>query len=150
MTSTRVYVLPPTTVEDPDTGEDVTRPKYMGRDDVEGYNGSLIPAPGSWPGATTSGGDVFLAGVTAEQTAHDAAQDASDVWLIGTMTGADVSPSDAAEYLNNHFRVDLSGIDDADVVRAFEELLDLLGPEYRRLSAEEWANRLGIGSGAFD
>lgn len=138
-----IYALP--AVEDTDpTGETFHRPKYVDDTRVDGYNSALIPAPGGFPGTTTPGGQIFVAAVDATQAAHDDAAAQSDVWSIGNDSGDDVTPEEAADYLNDHFRVDLSGIDDPDVVAAFETLLDQLGPEYRRLSASEWFERLGL------
>jgi hypothetical protein len=150
MTETKVYVLPVVQTTDSTTGEEVSQPKYVDRKDVEGFNGSLISKPPDFPGFSNVSGQVYVASVTAEEPIHDEAIIDVDTWLVGESERSTVTPEQLAEYLNDEFRIDLSGITEQAVVQAFEELSEQLGPEYRRLTPEEWANRLGFGTGAFD
>jgi hypothetical protein len=147
MTSTKAYVLPVIEVENPE--ETTVQPKYTDRDTVQGWNGSLISAPDGFPGDTTSDGEVYFAGITAEESVHDDAIDDLDTWLIGNSVESDVTPEETAGYLNDEYRLDLSGIPE-DITSAFEELLDQLGPKYRRLTADEWAEQLNLGTEVFE
>lgn len=129
----KMYVLPPTEVEDDATGEMITIPKYMDNPDVDGFNTATVPAPESWPGATMDNGDVFIAKVEATQAVHDSASGLTDVWSIGTGTGDDVTPDQAADFLNQKFRP-----------QNFAELKEALGDEYRDLTGQEWIEQLGL------
>ena len=129
----KVYALPPTTVTDEATGEDIQIPKYTDNPDVDGFNTATVPAPDGWPGATTSDGKVFVASIEATQAVHDNAKGLSDVWLIEDSADGDVTPSQAANFLNQEFRP-----------QNFAELKEALGDEYRDLSGEEWFEKLGL------
>lgn len=131
----RAYVLPPTTVTDEATGEDMTVPKYTDRDDVDFTGGSLVPAPQAWLDAghaTTENGEVYVVTVRAPESVHGQAAGQADAWRIGQ--SGDVTPRQAADYLNGTFRP--SSLDDPE-----------LPEDYRHLGPGEWAERLGLGTG---
>lgn len=127
------YALPAVQVTDEATGEQVTQPKYVDNPGVNGYSSALIPAPDGFPGTTTDGGQIFICTVDAPQSVHDSANAQSDLWTIGTEADDDVTPQQAADYLNQEFRP-----------QNFTELKEALGDEYRDLSAGEWQEQLGI------
>lgn len=129
-----------------DTGDTGYRPKYTDDSRVDGYNSALIPAPSGFPGNSTPSGQIFIANVTATQGAIDDAQAASDVWSIGNDTGDDVTPSQAADYLNDEFRVVPSNISDAAVRDAVEKIV-AGDRDLEPLTADEWFEQLGLDGG---
>lgn len=129
---TEVFAFPAVEDTEPD-GDTFHRPKYVDDDRVEGYNSALIPAPDGFPGTATPGGQIYIVAVTATQDALDAAKAQSDVWSIGNESGDDVTPTQAADYLNQHFRP-----------QTLAELKEALGDDYRDLSPSEWFERLGL------
>jgi hypothetical protein len=138
----KVIALPAEEFTDPSTGEQANRPKYTDRADVQGYNSALIPAPDTFPGTSTPAGEIFVAAVTADQSAIDDAQAAPDVWTIGNDTQDDVTPEQAAQFLNDEFRVDPSTITDAATADAIRKIIR--DTELEPLTADEWFEQLGV------
>lgn len=144
MAFSKFYVLTPVEVQDESTGELVTIPENTDRDDVLSWDGSLAPPPGAYGGSTNADGEVYYAHVHAEQAAHDAIQADDHALLIGEMPDADVLPSALASAMNEKFRPQNLDQLKAQVGRALGR-----PDEFRDLDPDEWASRLGGGSGGF-
>ena len=139
----RFYALPPTEVTDETTGEQITIPKYTDNENVSKANTASIPAPDNQLILDTLGvnaGDtIFLAMVRAEDTfLDDAEQNVGDIVRVteSATPAVSVTPDAAADYLNQKFRP-----------QSLEELKEALGEEYADLSADQWAERLGLTTG---
>lgn len=144
MASSKFYVLTPIEVQDATTDELVTIPEYTDRDDVLSWDGSFAPPPGAYDGATNADGEIYYTHVHAEQAAHDAIQADDHALLIGEMPAADVPPSALGDALNQKYRPQTLDELKAQVGRALGR-----PEEFRDLDSDEWASRLGGGSGAF-
>lgn len=143
MATSRYYVLPPESHVGELSGEESTRPKHMGRDDVEGYGSALAPPPASYDGPTNGDGEVFFTHVHAETAAHADIKADGESLLVGDMPNADVPPSALAKQLNSKYRPQ-------DLAKLKEIRGDRFREQVRELNPNEWADRMGGGSGAFE
>lgn len=153
MTDSRLYVLPPESRFDESLDENIQYPRHTDLDGAEQYGSALAPPPASYSGSTTADGEAYWARVHASQAAHDTIQGDEDTLLVGEMPEADVPPSAAASALNGKFRPQSeqeflnreykqAGVSSwSDFKPARDDLRDL--------DPDEWASRLGGGSGAF-